>query len=220
MASSAVVQSTADIAWSDGSKFNGYALVMIVLPELGTGNYPEAALAAEFPKINIPVRFQIPIRDGVYRVDTKLLFNTGIEPPATKYVAYFLDINDAVIAGPTSLFTVTADPHTLDSSTLTIPTAETDVPTISDVSDAVTAGTILNSFGMVPVFGSPTGTKDGANVTFTLVTDPLANGKVVLFWNGIVLAEGGGFSRVGTTLTLDTAPASDDVLEEMVFVLG
>ena len=62
------------------------------------------------------------------------------------------------------------------------------------------------------------GTKNGANLAFTLASVPIAGGPVILFFNGVFLDEvaaGPGvreYTRSGANLTLGLAPVAADVL--------
>lgn len=61
---------------------------------------------------------------------------------------------------------------------------------------------------------APTGTVDGANVTFTLPHTPTANANVILFLDGGAQYQGGGldYTLSGTTITMATAPVTNQTL--------
>lgn len=56
----------------------------------------------------------------------------------------------------------------------------------------------------------PAGSKNGINITFTLAHSPTT--VVFLHLNGQYLVSGTDYTRVGTTITMTTAPLSTDVL--------
>lgn len=58
---------------------------------------------------------------------------------------------------------------------------------------------------------TPTGTEDGANVTFTIADAPVT-GSVYLWRNGILMKNGEDYFITTRTLTLASAPSSDDFL--------
>lgn len=59
---------------------------------------------------------------------------------------------------------------------------------------------------------TPSGTKDGANTTFTLANAPSPAASLLLTLNGQVLAPAGvDFTLSGSTITMINAPISSDV---------
>ena len=80
----------------------------------------------------------------------------------------------------------------------------------ADYLRAVSATTVIGEV--------PSGTKDGANTTFTLAATPLSADEVGLYWTGTRLAKVAAtptaveFTISGTTITMGLAPASGDSL--------
>jgi hypothetical protein len=59
----------------------------------------------------------------------------------------------------------------------------------------------------------PTGTINGTNTTFTLSSAPV--GDIVVYLNGLQVVES-GYSVSGTTLTMTSAPQTNDILEVLL----
>lgn len=119
------------ITWSDGSNFNGFAVVALVFPTSGGSAWPELVIEPGSPRQRIPVWSTIPIVNGVFNQSCGLWFNADINPPNTKYAIFYYDAANKLVASPSSdsdFFTVTADPTTPTTYTLTVPTAGTAVP--------------------------------------------------------------------------------------------
>lgn len=57
----------------------------------------------------------------------------------------------------------------------------------------------------------PTGAINGVNTTYTIANTPVKGFQ--LFWNGMKLKEGIGFTRTGVNITMTIAPATNDTLE-------
>ena len=81
--SSAVIQTVSTIQWSGGEDFDGFLLLIAALPDLGSGSYPQAALAGQPEKVRIPTHYKIPIQAGVLDDDAKVLYNAKIAPPSS-----------------------------------------------------------------------------------------------------------------------------------------
>ena len=196
------------VLWSTGETFDGYALILLALP----GTHAAVSMDGTFPRSRIPTNTIVPIQDGAYNQNTWLYFNADIEPPNTKYAAYFYDLNWVRIApsGTADLFTITANPHTLTAPTLTAPTAASSAPLPGSV--AGTTATYLYVSKEIP-----SGTKNGVNATFTLSTSSYRTVDIRL--NGVSLLEGTGYTVVGATLTMLTGyiPGATDTLEAVIY---
>lgn len=59
----------------------------------------------------------------------------------------------------------------------------------------------------------PAGAIDGLNTSFTITTAPLGAGYFTLYLNGIYQRVGTDYTRVGTTITMLTAPALGQTLD-------
>lgn len=119
---------TSTVTWSDGTNFNGFALVGLVMPTSGT-DWSFVARGSMSSGQKLPVFAMIPIVDGLFNTSLGLYFNADIEPPNSKYVYWFYDSTRRQIAGPSALFSVTADPIVLPALTITAPTAGSTIPT-------------------------------------------------------------------------------------------
>lgn len=209
-ASSSQLTSASAISWSGGTLFNGYVLLIMTPPNTGGATWTRVSLKDCRPKLRVPTRVKVPIREGVYDPDTRVWQTTSIVPPNAKYSAFFYDDNDVLIAIGSALFTVTADPYTLAPPTLTAPTAETVSPEPEDVPS--TGVYVVGA----PGFENVTGTKDGVNTAFTISR----TGTVVLLvWNSAVLEEGVAFTRVATAITMISPylPGSTDTFKALIW---
>jgi hypothetical protein len=111
--------------WSDDSEFNGSAIIGLVIPTAdGTAEnvWPRINYGGTDLLFSLPKSFaKIPIQKGKLSSNLGLYYNADITPPNTQYVHYIIDSNNKVIAGPGALFTVSSDPITLPTLTLTAP---------------------------------------------------------------------------------------------------
>lgn len=133
-ASPRVGKLTGTITWSDGSSFNGFAVVGLVLPTSSGTAWPELTLEPGSPRQRLPLWSTIPIINGAFNQQLGLWFNEDINPPNTKYIIYYYDtsLKTPAVGVPSGIgdaFTVTADPTTPPTYTLTAPIAGTAVPT-------------------------------------------------------------------------------------------
>jgi hypothetical protein len=112
------------VAWSDGTAFNGYALVGFngLIDGAGTA-WPSISLGNRFAKRTIPVARMLPIIEGKFDQSSWLYFNADVTPPGSQYVAYFYDTNDKQVAGWSSAFRVTATGFTVPTPSLPAPSA-------------------------------------------------------------------------------------------------
>lgn len=216
MAAKAQLKTTGDalIQWSSGANFNGYVLCIMAPPALGAGNYPQVSLSGEYPKVRVPTRIAVPIKDGVYNSESRLRRTDFLEPPNVKYCSFFFDINDAQIATGTSLFTAVADEKILDPPALTVPAAAVACVQPEDGE----SGQVINLLG-VPTREDVAGTKNGSNTAFTVSSDPGSLGLVILYLNGTLLDEGLAYTRLGTAVTMISPfiPESTDSFEALIW---
>jgi hypothetical protein len=59
----------------------------------------------------------------------------------------------------------------------------------------------------------PSGLINGVNTTYTITTAPLGAGYFTLYLNGIYQRVGDDYTRVGTTITMIVAPATNSSLD-------
>lgn len=113
------VSSPGTIAWSDGTLFDGYVWLGLQLP---TGDAPYLFNSTR-PQ-QLPPYTRIPIIGGQLDNNTGVFYNSNLQPPGTRYVAYYFDSNNVLIApasGTATPFAVSATPVTLTVPTLTVP---------------------------------------------------------------------------------------------------
>lgn len=141
MATPQTVTLTGTITWSDGTLFDGYVLLGLGLPSNATDVWPSLAVGAgKYPMLRLPIWTVVPIRQGVFDPNTKVFVNTSIDPPNSKYGAYWFDNNKRRIYPAAG---VTAAPFTISASangtyaltpgaSLTLPLAPTTIPNAED----------------------------------------------------------------------------------------
>lgn len=137
----AKVTTASTITWSDSSPFQGALLLIFLPPDYDTGVYPNIypryGMGARTLPLPLPKRIAIPIINGVLQ-DNKVLPDSAIDPPAVKMYSLWLDRAGAIIAQGPSLFSITSSgDYAVTPPTLTIPTAETDTPTIASVLESI-----------------------------------------------------------------------------------
>lgn len=125
---------TTPVLWSDGSNFNGFAVIALVFPTASGVNWPELTIEPGTPRQRLPIWHTVPIVDGVFNQALGLWYNTDINPPNTKYAIWYYDTANKLVAAPSSasdFFTVTDTPVAPTVYTLTVPIAGTAVPSPS-----------------------------------------------------------------------------------------
>jgi len=105
------------VTWDDGSALTGFLLVGLVLP---TG-YQRAFYAATYPNVPIPTFLKVPINNGSFHNAESICYNADLEPPNSRYIAWYYDSTGQQIAGPTALFSVSTATCTPPSLTLPTP---------------------------------------------------------------------------------------------------
>ena len=125
-----LIPDTGTVLWSSGETFDGFILVGLALPTGSGGAYTTVALDDASPPVRLPQWTYISITAGVINPYTKLYWSADIEPPNTKYAAYFYDATRTRIAptGAATLFQITQDPYVITVPTLTAPTATSIAP--------------------------------------------------------------------------------------------
>ena len=93
--------------WTDGTLFNGFMLVQMLLPSDGVTPWAEVDYGNIFPGLTLPLMQKIPIVDGQANGSCGLFLNSDVVPPGSKYVVWFYDSTNRQLAGPSASFTVT-----------------------------------------------------------------------------------------------------------------
>lgn len=117
------------VQWDDGENFNGFIICLLVPPTKSGSDWTAiyTGTDTDSPR-KVPTRFIIPIVDGEYNQSLGLFFNADLTPHNSQYAAYFYDSTGTQIAGPTAVFSVTADPTTPTVPTLTAPVLGSTIP--------------------------------------------------------------------------------------------
>src|SRR5581483_8580407 len=105
--------SASTIAWQSGTPFNGWVLLIAVLPNISGAVYNKIGLRDSAPKMMIPTRIRVAIREGVLDSSAKVSQTSSLVPTNVVYSAWFYDDTNTLIATGSALFTLTADPFTL-----------------------------------------------------------------------------------------------------------
>ena len=104
MAEPRKAQLTGTVSWSNGEAFSGFVLIGIALPSSGDYSYARVSLQNQYPPQRLPLWYRIPIVGGQYDSSARIYYTEDIEPPNTRYAAWFYDVHNRQIAGPTALF--------------------------------------------------------------------------------------------------------------------
>lgn len=210
--SRSVITSAANITWAGGTLFNGWLLLIISPPTLSGAAFTTISLRDSSPKIKVPLRVRIAIREGVLDSNAKVFQSSSLVPTNAVYSAWFYDDNNRLIATGSSLFTITADPYTLTIPSLTDPTAVVSPPVPEDAPTTSVTTVTYNA----PTEETPGGTQNGTNLVFTISK---AGTIVFIVRNGAVLTPGVDFNQSTTTITFTAgnAPLADDILKAIIF---
>lgn len=214
--STATLTSSSPIKWVGGTLFDGFVMLGLCVPSGTTGAWPSLSIGqGKYPSQKLPIWTVVPIVQGVLDPSAKLFFNSAIDPPGSKYAAYWLDSTKRRLypSGEGTLFTIETSPYNL-----TVPALPDMTPASVAVSPEDTTTTSSEEI-LTPL--TITGTQDGSNLIFTLSAFPVT--ALLLYVGGQLLAEGTDFTRSGVTITfsgsgLGSAPLSTDVLQ--AFALG
>ena len=198
---------TGTVSWSSGELFTGFVLIGFALPSSVDYTYTRVALQNVYPPQRLPLWYRIPITNGQYDSTARIYWNIDVEPPNTKYAAWFYDVHNQKIAGPTALFTISTDSYTITVPTLTVPTASSTAPT-PDVNPIDATGIV--AYTQFVDNETPSGTIDGVNDTFTLTYLPSPAISLQLFKNGQLL-----YKDVAYTLTSQNIVMAADYIPQV-----
>jgi len=120
----------ATLSWTDASLFNGFILVGIVPPTSGGTDWAQLSISDYYPPQRVPVFARVPITSGKYNSVAGLFFTADLEPPNSRYIAFWYDATGRLITPSASAqFQVTTDPFTPPTPTLTVPSVGSVNPT-------------------------------------------------------------------------------------------
>lgn len=177
-------------AWSNGTPFDGWVRLGLVLPTNSDGSWPSAIFGAQTTAQRLPIWIEVPINAGTFNQQTKIWYNSSIDPPNTQYVAYWYDGNNrrlfpATGDSPTPFvvnqFTVTGGTYTISIPMLTVPSVGT------GVIDPPTDVPVVNPSVLFSDAETLTGTLNGVNITFTVANTPRPASSLLLTRNGTLL---------------------------------
>jgi len=109
--------------WSDGTPFNGYALIELIPPTDGSSPWTYLSYYNLSPSVRLPIFQKVPITWGYLDASSGLFPTNQLVPSYSRYRYYMYDNSDHLIAGPSSNFSVlsTDAAVSLPSLTLTAP---------------------------------------------------------------------------------------------------
>lgn len=197
------------VTWSDGTLFDGYVLLALGLPSNGDGVWPTAMIGGKYPATRIPVWTVVPIIRGVFSPNTSIFFNSSIDPPGTKYGAYWYDINWRLlfpaVGVPATGFTISVNPYAISIPTLTVPSSPSTIPLpqTTPSTGSPLPGPYSTPMDFTLADGTILGAADGSNTAFTLSQ---ACRKIDVRLNGVSLAPNYYTFVTGTQLVTFIAP--------------
>ncbi len=195
------ITSASNVLWSSGALFSGYILLGLALPTDALG-YQWAELRLYGTSQRLPEWTVIPIVEGVIDNNTSIFLTSQLDPPNTRYVAYWYDntwkrIYPYPIGVLPTAFTVSTNPYIITPPTLTVPT----VPTAALYPDPQDDNPLPYA---IPTEYTLTGTVNGVNTVFTI---PIATVVFAcIFLDGQKQKESEDYSRSGNIVTFTTAP--------------
>lgn len=194
------------VTWSDGTLFDGYLYLGLVMPANSDGVWPTATLSGQGSPQRLPIWTVVPVMSGVFNPQTRVLYNNSLTPPHTQYVAYWYDLNMRRVApGPTAItvpFSINVSPYVISIPTLTSPSTSNTIPVTGDGYTTAGPVTIPSSY-----FGLHT-------LNAVLDVPPLSfaqNRATIVSW---IHLEGHGITSVvgsGTPGTYDFSSLDDQV---------
>lgn len=197
----ASVITASSVQWSNGEPFNGSLLFLLATPELGAGNYPEVTIkgTSYYQQVRVPKRKIQRINEGVLDTRFRLPYSNAYSPPNCRYMDYWVDSTGVVVSGG-NLREIEVEEYTIPPPTLTVPTQETDAPSVDwTISGAVVASVSALS----PIYEDLSGQVDGVQTVFTMSATPT---YLEVFYQGMKLKPVTDYSFSGTTLTMVEAP--------------
>lgn len=109
------------ITWSNGSPFNGFALIGIVLPTSGGTPWAYVSPGDNYPGAAVPTFQYASINDGKLNTQAGVFYNEDLSPPNSKYAVWYYDLTGRPIGNVAGQFYATAPTVTLPTTTLTAP---------------------------------------------------------------------------------------------------
>lgn len=167
----------------------------------------KAFIQGQNPVMPIAQRWRFWVSDGNIDQGSTIPYSVSIEPPNSSYAVFWYDLNDNLIAGPTSLVTIAASPYILTVPTLTAPLSTSIIPAPIPV-----IGSGQSGFSdQEPLLGSI----NGVNTVFTILFAPNPPQSLTLYRNGVELVQGTDYSigGSGNQITfLSGIPQTGDIL--------
>lgn len=197
--STAKIQSASPITWSDGSLFSGYILFGLALPtDVQGAQWAELRLYGTSQRL--PVWTVFPIVEGQIDTNTTLFYTTQLDPPNTRYAAYWYDNTWKLIypiGAPPVSFSITTNPCLITQPYLQAPAVPTDdlIP-VPQFEDPEEADRNLIEYTLA-------GTANGVNTIFVIPVTEVRGASV--FIDG-QKQDTSTYTRVGSVVTFNTAP--------------
>jgi hypothetical protein len=206
---------TPTFIYPDGTLFNGYFEIIMVLPSNSGAQWTQASLRGSNPRLVVPQRYKIPIVEGKVDIRTRLWQTIALVPSHIVYAIFIYDSVDRLMHSYPALYSATTDPIFSLSGTFIVdfdPTPGVTVPS----PDSVPSSNVVTLTYNTPVRASLSGVKDGINRTFTI---PQPGSVVLVIWNDLVLQPSVQYTISGTTITMGAfyIPRSGDTLECLIW---
>ncbi|MEN6536829.1 MAG: hypothetical protein ABFD89_24450 [Bryobacteraceae bacterium] len=118
------------ISWSSGEYFDGHLVLGLACPVPTSGAISYVLSDNASPSARIPTWIRIPVVEGELSTEARVLNNADLEPPNSRYAAFWYDLAGRRVAGPSALFEVSGDSYAIDAivPTLTSPVVSTSAP--------------------------------------------------------------------------------------------
>lgn len=108
---------TGYVTYSDEeTPLDGYVLLLMDFPE----GYSSASISDQLVPQVIGSRVKVRIQQGIYDQSSRIIQNAFLEPPGTRYRAYFYD-NSNFLLGYTNFFSISVSPYTINFPPMPLP---------------------------------------------------------------------------------------------------
>ncbi len=196
--------------------YNGALAVMLVPSTTAT---PSANYQAVFSSSNGLVTWtetwQVPPATSPLNLSEVRVANSGANGPqvsisqVTGLTANLNAINGSIVSLTNTVSSISATVTSLSSA----------VTNLTALVNGLSPGTVNTAFADGEV---PSGTPNGTNATFTLANTPAAASTLMLYRNGVLLANGPDYSLNGATITFVSSqvPQASDVLQAYYRIAG
>lgn len=128
----ATITTASPVLWSDGTPFSGILRIALGYPTSSGTEWPSIIISDSFPAVKFPRWTCVPVKLGTLSTQAKIVYNTDLTPPGSRYYAYWYDSNGKLVAptaGTAVAFEVDTASYTITPPTLTVPVVSVTGPT-------------------------------------------------------------------------------------------